>query len=73
MRATFMTAHYFRHYLYQNRPLFFVISKVILKSLYVLWFMGVLERDGSTTEEKKQEKSGQEWSLENILLFSQGQ
>jgi len=35
--------------------------------------MGVLERDGSATEEKKQEKPGLEWSLENILLFSQGQ
>ena len=45
----------------------------VLKSLYVLWFMGVLERDGSATEEKEQDKSGQEWSLENILLFSQRQ
>jgi len=45
----------------------------VLKSLYVLWFMGVLERSGSTTEEKGQEKSGQEWSLDNILLFSPGQ
>jgi len=42
----------------------------VLKSLYVLWFMGVLERDSSTTEEKEQDKAGQMWSLENILLFS---
>jgi hypothetical protein len=45
----------------------------VLKSLYVLWFMGVLERSGSTAEGKGQEKSGQEWSLENILMFSPGQ
>ena len=42
----------------------------VLKSLYVLWFMGVLERDSSATEEKEQDKAGKMWSLENILMFS---
>jgi hypothetical protein len=45
-----------------------------LKSLYVLWFMGILKRNGSTRENKEtektdKEKNGKMWSLENMLMF----
>ena len=45
-----------------------------LKSLYVLWFMGILKRNGSTGENKEtektdKEKNGKMWSLENMLMF----
>ena len=45
-----------------------------LKSLYVLWFMGILKRNGSTGENKEtektdKEKNGEMWSLENMLMF----
>jgi len=45
-----------------------------LKSLYVLWFMGILKRNGSTWENKEtektdKEKNGKMWSLENMLMF----
>jgi len=50
----------------------------VLKSLYVLWFIGILKKNGSTTEDKETEKTatennGKMWSLENILMFSAGQ
>jgi hypothetical protein len=47
----------------------------VLKSLYVLWFMGILKQNGSTrevteTEKTATEKNGKMWSLENMLMFS---
>ena len=49
-----------------------------LKSLYVLWFMGILKRNGSTREVTETEKTdtkmdGKMWSLENVLMFSRNQ
>jgi hypothetical protein len=51
-----------------------------LKSLYVLWFIGILKQNGSTREEtetrmtetRKTEKgnNGKMWDLENIMMFS---
>jgi hypothetical protein len=46
-----------------------------LKSLYVLWFMGILKRNGSTKDVTETEKTdtkmnGKMWSLENVLMFS---
>jgi hypothetical protein len=47
----------------------------VLKSLYVLWFMGILKKNGSTrevteTEKPATEKNSKMWSLENMLMFS---
>jgi len=49
-----------------------------LKSLYVLWFMGILKRNGSTRDVTETEKTdakmnGKMWSLENVLMFSKDQ
>ena len=45
----------------------------VLKSLYVLCFMGILKKNGSTrevteTEKTATEKNGKMWSLENMLM-----
>jgi hypothetical protein len=45
----------------------------VLKSLYVLWFMGILKKNGSTrevteTDKTATEKNGKMWSLENMLM-----
>jgi hypothetical protein len=50
----------------------------VLKSLYVLWFIGILKKSGSTGENKKTqktetEKNGKMWSWENVLMFSREQ
>jgi hypothetical protein len=47
----------------------------VLKSLYVLWFIGILKKNGSTGEDRETqktetEKNGKMWSLENMMLFS---
>jgi len=47
----------------------------VLRSLYVLWFIGIVKTNGSTREDKEtemtaKEKNGKMWSLENILMFS---
>jgi hypothetical protein len=47
----------------------------VLKSLYVLWFMGILKENSSTrgateTEKTAAEKNGKMWSLENMLMSS---
>jgi hypothetical protein len=47
----------------------------VLRSLYVLWFIGTVKTNGSTREDKEtemtaKEKNGKMWSLENILMFS---
>jgi hypothetical protein len=47
----------------------------VLKNLYILWFMGILEKNGLTREEKEpeqieKEKKAKAWSLENMLMLS---
>jgi len=47
----------------------------VLRSLYVLWFIGILKKNGSIRQEKEPEKIDTEknnkmWSLENVLMFS---
>jgi len=47
----------------------------VLRSLYVLWFIGILKKNGSIRQEKETEKTETEknskmWSLENVLMFS---
>jgi hypothetical protein len=50
----------------------------VLKSLYVLWFIGILKKSGSTGEDRETqkaetEKNGKIWSWENVLMFSREQ
>lgn len=50
----------------------------VLKNLYVLWFIGILKKSGSTGEDKatqktETEKNGKMWSWENVLMFSREQ